>query len=100
MGRRRLAQSPGPASDPVAHHAQDSMRRARCSQLPTLGSKAILITRACSPTPLRGHEIIAILADRIGSIAFSIYRGGAADAQLVSPLCDDNTRSMYRISYL
>jgi hypothetical protein len=83
MGGRRLAQSLSPASDPVAHHAQDSMRRARCSQLPTFGSKAILITRACSPTPLCGRKIEAILACRFGSIAFPIYRCGAADAPLV-----------------
>src|SRR6476469_470297 len=43
-------------------------------------------TRACSPTPLCGHKIGAILEHRFGSNAFMIYHGGAADAQTVSPL--------------
>ena len=45
---RRLAQALGPASAPVSHREQDSMRRAHRSTLPTLGSNPILITGACS----------------------------------------------------
>ena len=41
---RRLAQALGPASAPVSHRRRKSKRRARCSQLPTLGSNTILIT--------------------------------------------------------
>src|SRR4051812_27468039 len=42
-------------------------------------------TCACSPTPLRGPKIVAILARRFGLIVFPIYCGGAADAQPVGP---------------
>jgi hypothetical protein len=40
-------------------------------------------TRACSPTPLCGRKIRAFLKPGFGSLAFSIYRCGAADAQSV-----------------
>src|SRR4029079_17988182 len=40
-------------------------------------------TCACSPTPLRGPKIGAILKHRFGPIAFPIYQCGAADAPLV-----------------
>jgi hypothetical protein len=43
-------------------------------------------TRACSPTPLCGRKIRAFLKPGFGSLAFSIYRCGAADAQPVGPL--------------
>jgi hypothetical protein len=43
-------------------------------------------TGACSPTPLRGHKIGAILAHSLGWKAIPIYRGGAADAQPVGLL--------------
>src|SRR6478735_8849223 len=54
-GQRRLAQALCPASAPVSHREQDSMRRARRSRLPTLGSNYILITRHCS-RPLRAQD--------------------------------------------
>jgi hypothetical protein len=40
-------------------------------------------TRACSPTPLRGHKIVRILERKLGSNALPTYCGGAADAQSV-----------------
>jgi hypothetical protein len=38
------------------------------------------------PTPLCGHEIVAILQAGISSTAFPIYRCGAGDGQLVGRL--------------
>jgi hypothetical protein len=38
------------------------------------------------PTPLRGPKIAAILKAGIGSTAFSIYHGGAGDAQAIGRL--------------
>ena len=35
------------------------------------------------PTPLRGHKIVAFLKAGFGPTVFPIYRGGAADGQLV-----------------
>jgi hypothetical protein len=53
------------------------MHRARRSRLPTLGSKDILITRACSLTPLGGHKIMAILTRGFDSKVITIYWCGA-----------------------
>ena len=58
MGHSRLAQSHGPAGDPVAHREKDSMRRARCSRLPTFGSKHILITQHCADEALITADLL------------------------------------------
>src|SRR5688500_17858900 len=54
-GRRRLAQTLRPASNPVSHREQDNRRRASRSRFPPLESKYILITRR-SRRPLRARD--------------------------------------------
>jgi hypothetical protein len=51
-------------------------------------------TCACSPTPLRGPKIVPFLKLGFGWIAFSIYRGGAADARGVGALTIRMDRQM------
>src|SRR6266496_3809760 len=83
--RARIALLPRPRLD--SHRALGALR----------GSKYILITRACSPTPLRGDKIARILKHRFGSKALPTYYGGAADAQPVRRSEDKETRNMRKL---
>src|SRR6266496_3809764 len=83
--RARIALLPRPRLD--SHRALGALR----------GSKYILITRACSPTPLRGDKIARILKHRFGSKALPTYYGGAADAQPGRRSEDKETRNMRKV---